>query len=101
MGSKIVEFHKVGKAYGEKKILEDFTYNVQRLERLGIVGNNGSGKTTFLKMLLGEEPTNKGKIVIGETVVFGYYSQDLIKVKDDFKVIDVVKEVAEYIPLEK
>ena len=101
LGSKIVEFHKVGKAYGEKKILEDFTYNVQRLERLGIVGNNGSGKTTFLKMLLGEEPTNKGKIVIGETVVFGYYSQDLIKVKDDFKVIDVVKEVAEYIPLEK
>ena len=101
LGSKIVEFHKVGKEFGEKKILEDFTYNVQRLERLGIVGNNGSGKTIFLKMLLGEEPTNKGKIVIGETVVFGYYSQDLIKVKDDFKVIDVVKEVAEYIPLEK
>jgi ATP-binding cassette subfamily F protein uup len=101
LGSKIVEFHKVGKEFGEKKILEDFTYNVQRLERLGIVGNNGSGKTTFLKMLLGEEPTNKGKIVIGETVVFGNYSQDLIKVKDDFKVIDVVKEVAEYIPLEK
>ncbi|NBU90320.1 MAG: ABC transporter ATP-binding protein [Flavobacteriia bacterium] len=101
LGSKIVEFHKVGKEFGDKKILEDFTYNVQRLERLGIVGNNGSGKTTFLKMLLGEEPTNKGKIVIGETVVFGYYSQDLIKVKDDFKVIDVVKEVAEYIPLEK
>ena len=101
LGSKIVEFHKVGKTYGEKKILEDFNYNVQRLERLGIVGNNGSGKTTFLKMLLGEEQASKGKIVIGETVVFGYYSQDLIKVKDDFKVIDVVKEVAEYIPLEK
>lgn len=101
LGSKIVEFHKVGKNFGEKKILEDFTYNVQRLERLGIVGNNGTGKTTFLKMLLGEEPTDKGKIVIGETVVFGYYSQDLIKVPDDFKVIDVVKEVAEYIPLEK
>jgi ATP-binding cassette subfamily F protein uup len=101
LGSKIVEFHKVGKNFGEKKILEDFTYNVQRLERLGIVGNNGTGKTTFLKMLLGEEPTDKGKIVIGETVVFGYYSQDLIKVPDDFKVIDVVKEVAEFIPLEK
>ncbi|NBR12977.1 MAG: ABC transporter ATP-binding protein [Flavobacteriales bacterium] len=101
LGSKIVEFHKVGKNFGEKKILEDFTYNVQRLERLGIVGNNGTGKTTFLKMLLGEEPTDKGKIVIGETVVFGYYSQDLIKVPDDFKVIDVVKEVTEYIPLEK
>lgn len=101
LGSKIAEFHKVGKNFGVKKILEDFTYNVQRLERLGIVGSNGSGKTTFLKMLLGEEPTDKGKIVIGETVVFGYYSQDLIKVPDDFKVIDVVKEVAEYIPLEK
>ncbi len=101
LGSKIVEFHKVGKNFSEKKILEDFTYNVQRLERLGIVGNNGTGKTTFLKMLLGEEPTDKGKIVIGETVVFGYYSQDLIKVPDDFKVIDVVKEVAEFIPLEK
>jgi ATP-binding cassette subfamily F protein uup len=101
LGSKIVEFHKVGKNFGEKKILEDFTYNVQRLERLGIVGNNGTGKTTFLKMLLGEETSDKGKIVIGETVVFGYYSQDLIKVPDDFKVIDVVKEVAEYIPLEK
>ncbi|MFM7683630.1 MAG: ATP-binding cassette domain-containing protein, partial [Bacteroidota bacterium] len=67
----------------------------------GIVGNNGAGKSTFLKMLLGQEPVDSGKIVIGETVVFGYYSQDLIKVPDDFKVIDVVKEVAEYIPLEK
>lgn len=101
LGTKIVEFHKVGKAFGDKVILKDFTYNVQRQERLGIVGNNGAGKTTFLKMLLGQEPVDSGKIVIGETVVFGYYSQDLIKVPDDFKVIDVVKEVAEYIPLEK
>ena len=101
LGSKIVEFHKVSKAYQNRVILNDFTYNVQRQERLGIVGNNGTGKTTFLKMLVGQEETDKGKIVIGETVVFGYYSQDLIKVKDDFKVIDVVREVAEYIPLEK
>ena len=101
LGSKIVEFHKVGKSYGDKVILNDFSYNVQRQERLGIVGNNGTGKTTFLKMLVGQEEVNKGKIVIGDTVVFGYYSQDLIKVDDDFKVIDVVKEVAEYIPLEK
>ena len=101
LGSKIVEFHKVSKAYPNRVILNDFTYNVQRQERLGIVGNNGTGKTTFLKMLVGQEETDKGKIVIGETVVFGYYSQDLIKVKDDFKVIDVVREVAEYIPLEK
>jgi ATP-binding cassette subfamily F protein uup len=101
LGSKIVEFHKVSKSYPNRVILNDFSYNVQRQERLGIVGNNGAGKTTFLKMLVGQEVVDKGKIVLGETVVFGYYSQDLIKVNDDFKVIDVVREVAEYIPLEK
>lgn len=101
LGSKIVEFHKVSKSYPNCVILNDFSYNVQRQERLGIVGNNGAGKTTFLKMLVGQEEVDKGKIILGETVVFGYYSQDLIKVNDDFKVIDVVREVAEYIPLEK
>ena len=101
LGSKIVEFHKVSKSYPNRVILNDFSYNVQRQERLGIVGNNGAGKTTFLKMLVGQEEVDKGKIVLGETVVFGYYSQDLSKVNDDFKVIDVVREVAEYIPLEK
>ena len=101
LGSKIVELHKIGKAFGELKILKNFSYNVQRKERMGIVGKNGTGKTTFLKMLLGTEPLDKGKIVVGETVVFGHFSQDLIKVNDDFKVIDVVKEVAEFIPLEK
>ena len=65
------------------------------------MGNNGTGKSTFLKILLGQESCDKGKTVIGETVVFGYYSQELIQVPDDFKVIDVVKEIAEYIPLEK
>ena len=101
LGSKIVEFHKIGKAFGELKILKNFSYNVQRKERMGIVGKNGTGKTTFLKILLGTESIDKGKIVVGETVVFGHFSQDLIKVNDDFKVIDVVKEVAEFIPLEK
>ena len=101
LGSKIVEIHKIGKAFGELKILKNFSYNVQRKERMGIVGKNGTGKTTFLKMLLGTESIDKGKIVVGETVVFGHFSQDLIKVNDDFKVIDVVKEVAEFIPLEK
>ena len=101
LGSKIVELHKVGKFFDELKIMENFSYNVQRKERLGIVGKNGSGKTTFLKMLMGTEPVSKGKIIVGETVVFGHFSQDLIKVRDDFKVIDVVKEVAEFIPLEK
>ena len=101
LGSKIVEFHKIGKAFGDLPILNSFSYNVQRKERMGIVGKNGTGKTTFLKMLLGTEPLDKGKIVVGETVVFGHFSQDFIKVNDDFKVIDVVKEVAEFIPLEK
>ena len=101
LGSKIVEFHKIGKAFGNLPILNSFSYNVQRKERMGIVGKNGTGKTTFLKMLLGTEPLDKGKIVVGETVVFGHFSQELIKVNDDFKVIDVVKEVAEFIPLEK
>ena len=101
MGTKIVEFHKVSKAFGARVMLNDFTYNFQRQERLGIVGNNGTGKTTFLKMLTGEAEPDKGKIVIGETIVFGYYSQDLIEVDPQMKVIDVVREVAEFIPLEK
>ena len=101
LGSKIVEFHKVFKSYGAKKILSGFSYNVQRKERLGIVGKNGTGKTTFLKMLLGEEPIDAGKIILGETVVFGHFSQELQQVDPDYKVIDVVKEVAEFIPLEK
>ena len=101
LGSKIIEFHKVSKAFGEKKILSSFSYNVQRKERLGIVGKNGTGKTTFLKMMLGEEPIDAGKIVQGETVVFGHFSQELKAVDPDYKVIDVVKEVAEFIPLEK
>jgi ATP-binding cassette subfamily F protein uup len=101
LGSKIVEFHKVSKAYDSKKILTSFSYNVQRKERLGIVGKNGTGKTTFLKMMMGETPVDSGKIVIGDTVVFGHFSQELKEVDPDYKVIDVVKEVAEFIPLEK
>ncbi len=101
LGSKIVEFHKVSKAFDSKKILTSFSYNVQRKERLGIVGKNGTGKTTFLKMMMGETPIDSGKIVIGDTVVFGHFSQELKEVDPDYKVIDVVKEVAEYIPLEK
>jgi ATP-binding cassette subfamily F protein uup len=101
LGSKIVEFHKVSKAFDSKKILTSFSYNVQRKERLGIVGKNGTGKTTFLKMMMGETPVDSGKIVIGDTVVFGHFSQELKEVDPDYKVIDVVKEVAEFIPLEK
>jgi ATP-binding cassette subfamily F protein uup len=101
LGTKILELHRIGKNFGQKKILNDFSYVFKRQERLGIVGNNGTGKTTFLNMLLGLEPVSKGKIVTGETVVFGYYNQELPVYDDDKKVIDVIRDVAEYIPLEK
>ena len=101
LGSKILELHKISKAYGEKVILDNFSYNFQRKERLGIVGNNGTGKSTFLNVIQGREEVDKGKVVTGETVVFGYYSQELIKVDEDKKVIDVIRDIAEFIPLEK
>lgn len=101
LGTKILELHHVGKAFGEVKILNDLTYTFKRNERLGIVGNNGTGKSTFLNMILGLEPVDKGKIVTGETVVFGYYNQELLVCEDDKKVIDVIRDIAEFIPLEK
>ncbi len=102
LGSKILEMHKVGKSFDNLKILENFTYTFKRNERLGIVGRNGAGKSTFLNMILGLEPVDSGKIVRGETVVFGYYSQELLKVEDETKkVIDVIRDIAEFIPLEK
>ena len=101
LGSKIIELHKIGKAFGNKQILDNFSYNFQRKERLGIVGNNGVGKTTFLNLILQKEQVDKGKIIIGDTIVFGYYSQELIKVSDQKRVIEVIKDIAEYIPLEK
>lgn len=101
LGSKILELHKIGKAFGEKKIINDFSYVFKRQERVGIVGNNGTGKSTFLNMLLDKEAVDKGKIVKGETVVFGYYNQEQLKVDDDKKVIEVIRDIAEFIPLEK
>lgn len=101
LGAKILELHKIGKAFGSEKIINNFSYTFKRKERVGIVGANGSGKTTFLNILLGLEPTDKGKIVIGETVVFGYYDQELLQCEEDQKVIDVIRDIADYIPLEK
>ncbi len=101
LGTKIVEFHQVKKSFPGKKILNGFSYNFQRKERLGIVGNNGTGKTTFIKLLLGELMPDAGKIIVGDTIFFGHYTQDLIEIKDEVKVIDVIREVAEFIPLEK
>lgn len=101
LGSKIVELHNLSKAYGDLTILEKFSYNFKRKERLGIVGPNGAGKSTFLKMIMQEEEPDKGKVVVGDTVVFGYYSQENIQISDDQKVIDVIRDVAEFIPLDK
>lgn len=101
LGSKIVELHKLSKSFGNRTILDNFSYNFQRKERLGIVGNNGTGKSTFLNIILEKEPIDKGKVVVGETVVFGYYSQEQIQVDEDKKVIEVIRDVAEFIPLEK
>jgi len=101
LGTKILELHKITKAFGPKKIIDNFTYNFNRKERLGIVGNNGTGKSTFLNMIQEREELDSGKVVVGETVVFGYYSQELIKVDENKKVIDVIRDIAEFIPLEK
>ena len=101
LGSKIVELHKVSKSFGDRVILNQFSYAFQRLERMGIVGRNGTGKSTFLNLLQGRIDPDGGKVVIGDTVVFGYYNQDLIKVDENKKVIDVISDIAEFIPLEK
>ena len=103
IGSKIFECQYVSKAFddrGKKKvILDNFYYNFARFEKMGIVGNNGTGKSTFIKMLLGEVQPDSGKFDIGETVRFGYFSQEGLKFKEDQKVIDVITEIADYIDL--
>ena len=101
LGSKIIEIHKLGKSFGEKKIIENLDYVFKRGEKLGIVGKNGTGKSTLLNMLVGTELPTKGKISVGETVVMGYYHQDGLKFDEDKKVIDIIKDIAEFIPLEK
>ena len=103
IGSKIFECQYVSKAFddrGQKKvILDNFYYNFARFEKMGIVGNNGTGKSTFIKMLLGEVQPDSGKFDIGETVHFGYFSQEGLKFREDQKVIDVITEIADYIDL--
>lgn len=101
LGTKILEIHKMKKAFGNKAIINNFSYVFKRNERLGIVGNNGTGKSTFLNMIQELEPLDQGSVVVGETVTFGYFNQELIKVDEDKKVIDVIREIAEFIPLEK
>ena len=99
IGSKIFECQYVSKKFDDKTILNDFYYNFSRFEKMGIVGNNGTGKSTFVKMLLGEVAPDNGKFDIGETVRFGYFSQEGSKFREDQKVIDVITDIADYIDL--
>ena len=99
LGGKVAELKKVNKSFGEKIILKGFDYTFKRGDRIGVVGKNGAGKTTFLNMLLGIEPADSGKVNIGETVVFGNYSQTGLVIKEDVRVIEYVKNIAEHFPL--
>lgn len=101
MGSKIVELHQATKSFGGLKILEKFSYNFLKGERIGVIGKNGTGKSTFLNILTQKEPLDGGKVTIGETVKFGYYTQKGIEVKEGQKVIDVIREFGDFIPLMK
>jgi ATP-binding cassette subfamily F protein uup len=101
LGSKILEANYISKSYDDKKIVDNFHYKFKKGERVGIVGPNGVGKSTFIKLLTGQERPDAGKVVIGETVVFGYYTQEGIQLAEDKKVIDVVRDIAEYIPMDK
>ncbi len=100
LGSKIIEIHKLKKSYGDKLLLEGFNYVFKKGEKIGIAGPNGSGKSTLLRMITGMEEPSGGKIIIGETVQFGFYTQQGLEVPEDKRVIDVVKDIAEYIPRE-
>ncbi len=101
LGSKIVELHNLKKSFGDKVILDSFEYVFKKGERIGIIGKNGTGKSSFLNILTQREGIDGGKVVIGETVKFGYYTQRGIEIKEGQKVIDVIKEFGEYIPLTK
>lgn len=101
LGSKILEFHKVSKAFKDKTILDAFEYTFKKGERVGIIGKNGTGKTTFLNILTQTAQPDSGKVVKGDTVKFGYYTQSGINIKPEQKVIDVIREFGDHIPLKK
>lgn len=101
LGNKILEFHKVSKAFKDKTILDKFEYTFQKGERAGIIGKNGTGKTTFLNILTQTTLPDSGKVIRGDTVKFGYYTQDGITIKPEQKVIEVIREFGDYIPLKK
>jgi ATP-binding cassette subfamily F protein uup len=99
IGGKVLEIKNLRKAYGEKRLLDNFSYTFSRYDRIGIVGPNGAGKTTFLRMIIGEEPADSGKIRMGETIVYGYYRQSGFAFKDNQRVIEAVTEAAEVVEL--
>lgn len=99
IGGKILEFNKIKKAFDDTKIINDFSYIFKKGEKIGVIGKNGVGKSTFLNMVMGLEMPDSGSISTGETIVFGYYSQEGLKLNEDKRVIDVVKDIAEFIPL--
>ncbi len=101
MGSKIIELHKISKRFGDKIILDNFSFDFQRGERIGIIGKNGTGKSSFLNVLTGTISPDSGKVVVGETIKIGYYTQSGINPKPGQRVIEVIKEFGEYIPLTK
>ena len=101
LGSKTVEFHNVSKAFGQLQVLNKFSYNFLRGERVGIIGKNGTGKSTFLNLLTGAIPPDSGKIIVGDTIKFGYYTQEGIEVIQGQKVIEVIQKYGDYIPLLK
>nr|WP_297916238.1 ABC-F family ATP-binding cassette domain-containing protein [uncultured Allomuricauda sp.] len=101
LGNKILELHNVSKSFGDRVILDKFSYNFIKGERLGIIGQNGTGKSTFLNILTQNENLDTGKLVVGETVTFGYYTQSGISIKEGQKVIEVIREFGDYIPLKK
>lgn len=101
LGGKIVELHNISKSFGNKKLIEHFSYKFKRKERVGIVGQNGSGKSTFLQIITQLLPPDTGKVVVGDTVTFGHYRQEGLQLKEDKRVIDVIRDIADYIPLEK
>lgn len=99
IGGKILEFNQIKKTFGETKIINDFSYIFKKGEKIGVIGKNGVGKSTFLNMVMGLEMPDSGNVSAGETIVFGYYSQEGLKLNEDKRVIDVVKDIAEFIPL--
>ncbi len=101
MGSKILEFHKISKSYGDLRLLDKFEYVFKTGERIGIIGKNGTGKTTFLNIMTGALLPDNGKVIVGDTIKFGYYTQKGINIKSGQKVIDVIKEYGDHIPLKK